>query len=116
MGENKKCLCFDFAILNSDGELKYLIEYDGQQHFKSIEYWGGQLALIKRHQYDLAKNNWCHTHNIPLIRIPYTHTNILIDDLILETSKFLYTIDQEKQYYNRMEQKNEQISSYCIVR
>ena len=36
------------------------------------------------------KNQWCKDNNIPLIRIPYTHlNNLCIEDLILETSKFI---------------------------
>ena len=35
-------------------------------------------------------SEWCKENNIPLIRIPYTHyDDIIIDDLKLETSKFI---------------------------
>ena len=32
VSKNNICLRFDFAIVNDDGTLKYLIEYDGAQH------------------------------------------------------------------------------------
>lgn len=101
IGEKKKCLSFDYAVLDLNDNLLYLIEYDGRQHFQSVEYWGGQEALLKRQQYDMMKNRWCQEHNIALIRIPYTHKNIIIEDLILEKSKFIYTLEKEKDYYKR---------------
>lgn len=76
---------FDFYINN-----KYLVEYDGIQHFQYKGYgWDDEnsfLAIQKRDEY---KNNWCRENNIPLIRIPYTHYNDLcIEDLLLETTKY----------------------------
>lgn len=76
---------FDFYIDN-----KYLIEYDGEQHFKSGSGWNTEEKLEKTRQHDKIKNEWCKENNIPLIRIPYYHLdNLIIDDLQLETSKFL---------------------------
>lgn len=81
----KRPLYFDFYINNS-----YLIEYDGEQHFKSIEFFGGEEQLQLQKQYDKVKNEYCKIHNIPLIRIPYWHYDkITIDDLRPETSQFL---------------------------
>lgn len=71
---------FDFYVDN-----KYLIEYDGEQHF--IDSFYGILEKIQKR--DKIKNEYCKQHNIPLIRIPYTHlNNIALKDLQLETSKF----------------------------
>ena len=72
---------FDFYINN-----KYLIEYDGIQHFEQT----GWDKLEDIQQRDLIKNNWCKENNIPLIRIPYTHlNNLVLEDLLLETSSFI---------------------------
>ena len=71
---------FDFYVNE-----RYLIEYDGEQHF--IDSFYGTLDKIQ--QRDKIKNNYCKQNNIPLIRIPYTHLdNISIEDLQLETTKF----------------------------
>lgn len=84
--ETKIQLRFDFFVNNT-----YLIEYDGKQH--TIDYdknigWGEPLEKI--HQRDIIKNTYCKEHNIPLIRIPYTHYNDLcIEDLLLETSNYI---------------------------
>lgn len=76
---------FDFFIDN-----KYIIEYDGIQHFQTGTGWNTQEHLDKTQKNDAFKNKWCKEHNIPIIRIPYTHlNNIIIDDLLLETSSFI---------------------------
>ena len=91
--KNIRVYRFDFGVLNEQNDLQYLIEYDGEQHFESTEYFTQSLKEI---QYkDTLKNQYCLSHNIPLIRIPYTHLNsICLEDLIPETSQFL--IKEEK--------------------
>ena len=69
--KNRYVLRFDFALFY-DGKLIGLIEYDGKQHFESIEFFGGQEGFIKTKQRDEIKNMYCKTNNIPLLRIPYT--------------------------------------------
>ena len=69
---------------------KYLIEYDGEQHFQKNDFFGGEKAFLERQERDLIKTQWCKEHNIPLIRIPYTkYETLYIEDLLLETSKFI---------------------------
>ena len=82
-GRNAK---FDFYIGN-----KYLIEYDGETHFKAnLHGWHNLEQLQAQQERDILKNQWCKDNNIPLIRIPYTHyDNLCIEDLLLETSKFI---------------------------
>ena len=79
--KDKKELPFDFYVNN-----KYLIEYDGEQHFKKDSVFDYEYT----HSHDLIKSQWCKENNIPLIRIPYTHFEKLeLKDLILETSQFI---------------------------
>lgn len=68
---NKYPLPFDFAVFNEDKTLNCLIEYDGQQHYKPVDYWGGEEELEKNKMRDGIKNNYCEENNIQLIRIPY---------------------------------------------
>lgn len=76
---------FDFYVNGT-----YLIEYDGQQHFKSIEVFGGQTRFKATQETDKFKNNWALVNNIPLIRIPYTALQTLtLQDVCIETSKYL---------------------------
>ena len=81
--KNSKLL-FDFAIFDNNNNLKYIIEYDGIQHFKSIDYFGGEQEFNYRKLCDNIKNDYCNQHNISIIRIPYTERNkITIKDLII---------------------------------
>lgn len=78
---------FDFFV-----DDKYLIEFDGEQHFTYDDTrsgWNTKEHFLTLQKHDNYKNNWCKTNNIPLIRIPYTHLDKLqIEDLLLETSPF----------------------------
>lgn len=76
-------LRFDFFVNN-----EYLIEFDGEQHFKQGNgTWGGNFKDTQ--QRDAIKNEWCKTNNIPLIRIPYTHYNDLsLSDILLSSTNF----------------------------
>lgn len=74
---------FDFFVNN-----KYLIEYDGIQHYNNIDFF--HLNLEQQKERDLIKNNWCKENKISLIRIPYYHlSKLTIEDLLLETSGFI---------------------------
>ena len=77
---------FDFFVDN-----KYLIEFDGEQHFHArTTGWFTQDKYEQIQQHDQFKTSWCKENNIPLIRIPYTRLSLLtIEDLKLETSPFL---------------------------
>ena len=87
---DNKILRYDFAILDNNNNIQYLIEYDDKQHFEATSFFGGNSQLLTTQINDNIKNQWCKTNNIPLIRIPYTHLhNLCIEDLILETSKFI---------------------------
>lgn len=77
---------FDFYVND-----EYLIEYDGETHYRfNLHGWHNEEQLIAQQERDMIKNQWCKDNNIPLIRIPHTHLpNLCIEDLILETSKFI---------------------------
>ena len=89
---------FDFAIYNQN-TVSYIIEYDGMQHFcYRGSGWNTKECFEKVRKNDLINNKYCFEHNIPLIRIPYDK-EYSINDLKLETTQFLLTKDNEKQYY-----------------
>lgn len=74
---------FDFYVNN-----KYIIEFDGRQHFK--DYGNFYFNVPKIQEHDKIKNQWCFKNNIPLIRIPYYYlSKIELKDLLLETSNFI---------------------------
>lgn len=73
---------FDFAIFK-DKELLGLIEFDGEQHFKPVNAWGGEEQLKIQQERDMKKNLWCKENNIRLIRIPYTDQSKLSLEYLL---------------------------------
>lgn len=80
--ENNYYARYDFYVNNN-----YIIEFDGEQHFREVKIFKQSLQEVQEH--DRIKNQWCRDNNIPLIRIPYTHLNDLcLEDLLLETTKW----------------------------
>ena len=70
-------LPFDFYLPTYN----ILIEYDGEQHFKPIEYFGGQEKFELQQKHDKIKNEYCEKNNIPLLRIPYFKYNNIEEEL-----------------------------------
>lgn len=64
---DKRELPFDFYIPSKN----IVIEFDGEQHFKEKEKFGGILGFAQTILHDCIKNNYCINNNIKLIRIPY---------------------------------------------
>lgn len=76
-------LRYDFAILDSNNFPIRLIEFDGEQHFKPIDIFGGEEKFKIQQENDILKNQYALYHNIPLVRIPYfLRNNITIQDLL----------------------------------
>lgn len=67
---HKRLLPFDFAVFKND-QLYCLIEYQGIQHYKPVEKFGGQKQLESQQYIDNIKRNYCREHSIKLIEIPY---------------------------------------------
>jgi hypothetical protein len=47
------------------------IEYDGEEHFRYVEIWGGEEEFENIKIRDQIKNEYCKNNNIRLIRIKY---------------------------------------------
>ena len=85
-------LPFDFAIFDNIGNLKFLIEYDGIQHFEPVDFAGKGEEWAKEvfkgnQERDLIKNEYCFNKGIELIRIPYwdiKHLEHYIFDALVE--------------------------------
>ena len=63
-----------------------MIEYDGEQHFRPIEYFGGQKKFELQQKHDTIKNEYCKNNGIPLLRIPY----FKYDNIEEELNNFLF--------------------------
>ena len=66
--KNTNVLRFDFAILDFDNNIKFLLEYDGEYHFLPII---NNDVLLNINRNDEIKNFFCKTNEICLVRIPY---------------------------------------------
>lgn len=60
---------FDFR-LEVNGRA-VLIEFDGEQHFRPVDRFGGQEAFRERRKADRDKTKWAKQHKLPLLRIRF---------------------------------------------
>lgn len=77
----ERVLPFDFYLIDYDA----CIEYDGEQHERATEFYGGEEGLKLRKIRDGVKNKYCENNNIPLLRISFRENeniNIILEDFI----------------------------------
>lgn len=76
VGKNNEKLRFDFAILNHQNSLVYLIEVDDEEH-RDYHYGNTprQIERMKSRQRDKEKDQYCKEHNIPLYRMEVPFRN-----------------------------------------
>ena len=92
--KNKK-LPYDFAIIDDAEQVLRLIEFDGPQHIKPYDFFGGIEKFLTVQENDNLKNQYALSHDIPLVRIPYKKKDsIAVDDLMGEK----YLINAESGY------------------
>lgn len=72
-------LRFDFYL----PDYNICIEYNGKQHYQSIQYFGGDKNFQKQQQRDGIKRKYCRRNNIKLIEIAYNDDfNISMNNLL----------------------------------
>lgn len=81
--KHKNLLYFDFFL----PDYNICIEYDGEQHFKSIPHWGGDKLFEDLKIRDNLKNQYCIDNNIKLLRLTYKETDAEIKDKIIKYLK-----------------------------
>ena len=86
--ENGKPLRFDFAIFDDDGNIDFLIEYQGKQHYEATSKFGGKRGLYQQQHNDNRKRRYCALHDIKLIEIPYTEENLISCDYIMHKAGY----------------------------
>ena len=69
--KNQNYLPYDFYLPNNN----LLIEFDGEQHFKSYKIFGGEKGFKLRQKNDMIKSNFAKNYDIELLRIPYYEKN-----------------------------------------
>ena len=54
-----RALRFDFAVFDDDGEIDFLIEYQGIQHYEAKSKFGGAQGLYRQKYNDTQKRQYC---------------------------------------------------------
>lgn len=90
---NKRPLRFDFAVFD-ENNLICVIEFDGLQHDKKIDYFGGEVGFEYTKKNDEIKNKYCIKNKIPLFRITYDQLNNL-DNLLNNILSYCEVIDDD---------------------
>lgn len=78
-----RLLRFDFAVFDDEGNIDFLIEYQGIQHYEAVNKFGGVRGLYKQRYNDNKKRIYCNKNNYPLVTIPYWDENVFDLDYIL---------------------------------
>ena len=88
IGSTGRPLRFDFAVFDDDGELDFLIEYQGIQHYEAKSKFGGAQGLYRQKYNDTQKRKYCMEHGLTLIAIPYWDENIMDYDYIMKAAGY----------------------------
>lgn len=81
-------LRFDFCILDDSGDIDFLIEYQGIQHYLPKSKFGGISGLRKQQYNDMLKREYCKKHGILLIAIPYWDESKIDYDYIMRAAGY----------------------------
>lgn len=81
-------LRFDFAVFDDAGDLDFLLEYQGIQHYLPKSKFGGIEGLRKQQYRDMQKREYCKKHGIKLIAIPYLDEGRIDYDYIMTAAGY----------------------------
>ena len=83
-----RLLRFDFCVFDDNGDIDFLIEYQGIQHYEAKSKFGGARGLYQQKYNDAKKREYCMKHGYTLVIIPYWDENILNYDYILKAAGY----------------------------
>lgn len=107
---NIEQLYCDFYI----SSLNLVIEYDGEQHFKTSRYPGNKVTRLENiKQLDYIKDKYMIENKINLLRIPYTKYND-IDTIILDVIDTLQDNHTYISYLEYIEKIRQEINIDCV--
>ena len=81
-------LRFDFAVFDDEGNLDFLIEYQGVQHYEAKSKFGGARGLFQQQYNDRMKREYCEKHGYKLIAIPYWEESMINYDYIFSAAGY----------------------------
>ena len=88
VSSNGRPLRFDFAVFDDCGDLDFLIEFQGIQHYVAKSKFGGASGLAKQRYNDNLKRQYCRAHGYTLVEIPYTDAQIMNYDYIMRRAGY----------------------------
>lgn len=86
--DNGRPLRFDFVVFDDDGQIDFIIEYQGKQHYEASAKFGGKRGLFQQQYNDNRKKRFCALHDFKLIAIPYTEENLISYDYIMHKAGY----------------------------
>ena len=86
--ENGRPLRFDFVIFDDDGNIDFIIEYQGRQHYEASQKFGGKKGLFQQQHNDNKKRRFCAMSGFKLIEIPYTEEHLISYDYIMHKAGY----------------------------
>lgn len=81
-------LRFDFCVFDDEGEIDFLIEYQGIQHYEQKSKFGGARGLYQQKYNDKQKRDYCAAHGYKLITIPYWDESRIDYDYIFKLAGY----------------------------
>lgn len=81
-------LRFDFAVFDDDGDIDFLIEYQGIQHYEPKSKFGGAQGLFRQQFNDKMKREYCKKHGYTLVIIPYWEEGMIDYDYLLKAAGY----------------------------
>jgi hypothetical protein len=88
-GMNFGLLKFDFCVYDDCGNILFLIEFQGKQHFFIVDYFDGEYGYLKRQTHDSYKKYYCYKYGFRLLIIKYDEINNIENILERELSPLL---------------------------
>lgn len=81
-------LRFDFVVFDDDGNIDFIIEYQGKQHYEASPKFGGKKGLYQQQFNDNKKRRFCALKGYNLIEIPYTEEALINYDYIMHKAGY----------------------------
>ena len=88
VAESGRPLRFDFAVFDDDGNIDFLIEFQGIQHYEAKSKFGGAKGLYRQKHNDQKKRNYCLTYGYTLVTIPYWEESFIDYDYIMRAAGY----------------------------
>ena len=81
-------LRFDFAVFDDNGDIDFLIEYQGIQHYEAKSKFGGAQGLFRQKFNDAQKRKYCLEHGLTLVEVPYWEEGFVDYDYLMKAAGY----------------------------